>query len=403
MDKLMKTEKTFSICAKTCTLKYNKQEGNASILGDEKAKYIIPIYQRAYSWSEEQLRRFISDIFISYWGNDRESPEEPMFIGTMQLSSKTNNNEQDVIDGQQRLTTFLIFLKILQLKFQSNEELKSLQFDWLTTRVNNGTQQEYLEKVIGSDELSKEEELNPYMKNAFLINELIDEHIKEEEDNNNNFDIDKFIRHVFSNIYFVVIETRAGLSKTLQIFNAINTAGLDLNGGDIFKIRMYEYLKEKKGQGENVFDEICNLYGNIERFNLKIGHQFTNINFILSIYQYILIAKYDLPVALYYYATDTFFERLFDTIFNINQWEHFKNNLENVELSIKDIKQIIDVRYEWEKHWKNKTNQTAEDICSIHLIWWSRYSRYWILTFVFLLDLKMINFIGKRCCCLIDN
>lgn len=399
----MKTEKTFSICAKTCTLKYNKQEGNASILGDEKAKYIIPIYQRAYSWSEEQLRRFISDIFISYWGNDRESPEEPMFIGTMQLSSKTNNNEQDVIDGQQRLTTFLIFLKILQLKFQSNEELKSLQFDWLTTRVNNGTQQEYLEKVIGSDELSKEEELNPYMKNAFLINELIDEHIKEEEDNNNNFDIDKFIRHVFSNIYFVVIETRAGLSKTLQIFNAINTAGLDLNGGDIFKIRMYEYLKEKKGQGENVFDEICNLYGNIERFNLKIGHQFTNINFILSIYQYILIAKYDLPVALYYYATDTFFERLFDTIFNINQWEHFKNNLENVELSIKDIKQIIDVRYEWEKHWKNKTNQTAEDICSIHLIWWSRYSRYWILTFVFLLDLKMINFIGKRCCCLIDN
>lgn len=79
----------------TCTLKYNNQEGKATIL-DNGTKFVIPIYQRPYSWTDEQLRKFISDIFTSFWGNDGISNEEPMFIGTMQLSTKNINNEQDI-------------------------------------------------------------------------------------------------------------------------------------------------------------------------------------------------------------------------------------------------------------------------------------------------------------------
>ncbi len=122
--------KNFSINAKTVTLKYNNQSENA-IIFENGAKYIIPIYQRPYSWTEDQIKKFVSDIFISYWGIDKQIIEEPMFIGTMQLSEKklihTNKFEQEVIDGQQRLSTFLILLKVLSLKFPNCEELKNIR------------------------------------------------------------------------------------------------------------------------------------------------------------------------------------------------------------------------------------------------------------------------------------
>ncbi|MBS1645240.1 MAG: DUF262 domain-containing protein [Bacteroidetes bacterium] len=379
----MKSDQQFTISAKTCTLKYNNQEGKATIL-DNNAQYIIPIYQRPYSWTDEQLRKFISDIFTSFWGNDGNSNEEPMFIGTMQLSAKNVNNEQDIIDGQQRLTTFLIFFKVLKVKFPDCKELNKISLDWLSTRVNNGIQQLYLKEVITSDLSFNDEPLNPYLKNAFLINELIEEQTKDEEGQPLSFDIDRFIKHILSHVYFVVIETHAGLSKTLQIFNAINTTGLDLNGGDIFKIRMYEYLRDKRGKDETAFDEISRLYHTIDENNSKLKYDATDIRGILGIYQNILIAKYNLPVTLYSYGTDTFFERLFDTIFKINQWEHFKNTIKNIELSIEDIERIIQVRYEWE----NNGYKTCEDACAMNFIGWSRYSKYWTLTFIFLYKFK---------------
>jgi hypothetical protein len=381
----LEVNSNFSISAKTCTLKYNSQTGD-TILGNNK-KYIIPIYQRPYSWSEEQIRKFLSDIFTSYWGNDGGGMEEPMFIGTIQLSNKKNQNEQEIIDGQQRLTTFLILLKALKIKFSDCKELKSIGLDWLNTNVNRPIQQEYLKQVLDDNLILISETVNPYLKNAFLINKIIDEQIKDKEDEI-DFEIDKFSKYLLSNVYFVVIETQAPLSKTLQIFNSINTAGLDLNGGDLFKIRMYEYLTDYKGMDENAFEEINYLYLKIDKLNSKLEYNATDISGILGIYQYALIAKYNLPNVLYTYGTDTFFERLFDTIFKIYPWEHFKNNVSDIDLSIKDIEKIIDVFSEWEIKWNNTDDLTAEDACAWHFIESSRYGRYKELIYVFLYAFK---------------
>ncbi|OJX49784.1 MAG: hypothetical protein BGO88_08490 [Flavobacterium sp. 38-13] len=383
----MNNDKLFSINAKTSTLKYNNQEDKSIILYDN-AKYIIPIYQRPYSWTDEQLRTFIIDIFYSFWGNDGNSPSEPMFIGTMQLSHRNKNNEQDIIDGQQRLTTFLLLIKVLQNKFPECNELNKISLDWLFTRVNNGKQQSYLEEAISSELPFSSETQNPYLKNAFFINELIDEQTKNVEEDQPYFSINKFIQYLLSSVYFVIIETRAGLSKTLQIFNAINTTGLELNGGDIFKIRMYEYLKDKRGMDETAFEEISRLYQKVDEYNASLKYNATDIRGILAIYQYIIIAKYNLPVVLYNYGVDRFFEQLFDTILSNQVHDYFKNNVDTIQLSVHDIDKIINVRYEWEHKWRTKEGLTAENACSFHFIWWSRYSRYWDLTFVLLYSLK---------------
>ena len=379
----------FSIDAGTFTLKNNVKNQKNCIL-NRNVNYIIPIYQRPYSWTESQIRKFISDIFFSFWGYNKNSHSEPMFIGTMQLSS-IQNNEQDIIDGQQRISTFLILLKVLKLEYPDIEELESLTFDWLKTKVNSGKQQENLEELINATSLDNLENinLNKYLENTLLIRQVILENIKQRNEDDTSFNPSNFIKHLYSNIYFVVIETNASLSKTLQIFDAINTTGLDLNAGDIFKIRMFEYLN-KNGDNDSVFNEISKLYEKIDVKNRLIETQLTDIKGILNIYQFYLIAKYKLPTVLYTYKVDTFYDRLFETLFNINKWEHFKNNVEDnkIVLSLNEIDNIIDLRYEWEIKWRKNEYGNAKNKGLQHLWWWSRYGKFWIFKFVFLFVYK---------------
>ncbi len=70
----------------------------------------VPIYQRAYSWEkEENLRDFLSDVI-------NQHPDRTYFLGTFLFHINGARNEFlviDIVDGQQRLTTFVIFINIL--------------------------------------------------------------------------------------------------------------------------------------------------------------------------------------------------------------------------------------------------------------------------------------------------
>ena len=388
----MEPNKSFSINAKTCTLKYNSQKNGETIFGDN-IKYIIPIYQRSYSWTDEQIRKFLSDIFLGYWGSDGNIIKEPMFIGTMQLAEKDlEKKEQQVIDGQQRLTTFLLLLKILKMEFPDCRELTSIHFDWLETKVNSGTQQKDLSQLLSFNTFEEfNSNLNTYVNNALYIRNILSELIAEGENVSENepevqFNADDFTNYILSKIYFVVIETHASLSKTLQIFNAINTTGLDLNGGDIFKLKMYEYLCDQNKEADEetktkFFEQISGLYEKIDTKNKELGWV-VDIFGVLEMYKYILIAKYDLPKTLYFYETNRFFEELFDTISNTNRCDNFKSIKDKgLTLSLIELEEIIQSRFQW--HLIYKSVPTAEDACSWHFIWWSRYSRYHILVYLF--------------------
>jgi uncharacterized protein with ParB-like and HNH nuclease domain len=389
----MEENKSFLIHAKTCTLKYNNQEGKATILNN--TNYVIPIYQRPYSWSDEQIKQFLSDIFLGYWGSDGNVIKEPMFIGTMQLTVKdTIKNEQQVIDGQQRLTTFLIVLKVLKTMYPDCKEFNWLEFNWLETKVNNGLQQKDFNEFLSLKSFNEYDDssLNSYTKNATFIKKILIDLINDgqkisENDIDIHFNIDCFTEYLLSKVYFVVIETQASLSKTLQIFNSINTTGLDLNGGDIFKLRMYEYLCDQDETvseeiKENYFEKISGLYANIDSKNKELGSTVTNIFEILEIYKYILITKFDLPKGLYFYETNRFYEELFDVISNTNRWDNFKSIKEKgLILSLKELELIIESRFQWDLIYKKAP--TAEDACSWHFIHWSRYRRYYILAYLF--------------------
>lgn len=326
---------------------------------------IVPIFQRPYSWGEKEIERFINDIFTGFWGSDRSSCPEPLFAGTIQLF-----NSNEIIDGQQRLSTLLLLQKVLNLKFFSNVKSKGKKF--IKTKVNSGTQENFLTnfsniksyKCLESEienlrnTSDDDKSYNVYIRNAGYVDSTINTNTEEYGE---EFDSSEFWEYIQNQILFVVIETKASLSKSLQIFKTINTSGMDLNTADLFKIKIYYYLKPK-----NEFEEISDIYK-------KADDNEVSMDSVLDIYQTYLIAKYNLPNALYDLSKEKFFERLFDTLDGTNNsWENFGNMPTDFELNLDDLQKIIDILV----FWKEADYRSIDEMLAVNLFWWERYTRH---------------------------
>ena len=84
-------------------------------------KYIIPRFQREYSWENEELSELFEDLLdnIHIDNNGVLQPSE-YFIGSLVLvgdEDNTTNIERYVVDGQQRLTTITILFSVIARKF----------------------------------------------------------------------------------------------------------------------------------------------------------------------------------------------------------------------------------------------------------------------------------------------
>ncbi|WP_233707106.1 DUF262 domain-containing protein [Helicobacter equorum] len=94
-------------------------------------QFCIPVYQRAYSWEEPQWKTFLEDL------EEATKGENHYFFGNV-LLEKDGNNRLDIIDGQQRLTTIIIFVRclvnVLDSKGYDKEQLDYIKQDYLENR-----------------------------------------------------------------------------------------------------------------------------------------------------------------------------------------------------------------------------------------------------------------------------
>ncbi len=253
-------------------------KGEAHQLGDIlatefKAYYQIPIYQRPYQWTEENCEKLLDDLFSSYEyykGSD-------YFCGSLVLiaintDSETNAETYDIVDGQQRLSTFILLAKVLATLYNNENN-----------EVLNKTSRGFLEKSLGDTDGEKRKRLifntiglnakddfqgaldffdnpdaskvknskindlskgkNNYLKNAIcLINYLREKEIE---------DINAFIKWLYFKVVFIRT-TCSNISMALRIFSVLNARGLPLNATDIFKVELLKKLANKKDQEEFV-------------------------------------------------------------------------------------------------------------------------------------------------------
>lgn len=75
-------------------------------------KFEIPSYQRAYSWDETQIKQFIEDL---------KNTRSQYYLGHY-LFEKNDGNTLYVIDGQQRLTTCVIFFSVIKKELEDRQK-----------------------------------------------------------------------------------------------------------------------------------------------------------------------------------------------------------------------------------------------------------------------------------------
>lgn len=379
----------FAIKARSCTLLASTTTGHESLLSPEK-NYRIPVYQRPYSWGEPEVRRLLGDLFTAFFGRLGRVKKEPIFIGTLQITAGQPLDENlqsirhEIIDGQQRLTTLNLLLHALQLCSPKLEPPS----DWLATEVGGGIQQTSFQEALTAsarpDDTNKD---NRYLANLNLIIDALNDEFRDDEGLINSEAIGDFYHYLVSGVWFVVIETRAGLSKTLQIFDSINTSGMDLNGTDVFKIRYFEYLREKENSSPNrledkeLFESVAGLYTDVDSYNQNRSKGRIDIESILNSAKWLVATRLDLSITAKEFAGTTFFERFFDTVLTVQSWENF--NYEKCEkilpskggagLPVELFSEMRMAQSRWEGSWPQLQ---PEAMAMSHLMWWSRYSNY---------------------------
>ncbi|WP_425251217.1 DUF262 domain-containing protein [Helicobacter pylori] len=219
------------------------------ILKDE-LYYQIPIYQRPYQWTEENCEKLLDDLFFNY-EDDRESD---YFCGSLVLILISEDSKKaktyDIVDGQQRLSTFILLAKVLSDLYNDcldPKNLEHLQEGWKDRHTERkrlsfntiGSNAEYdfqdaLDFFDDPHHVSKNDE-NNYLKNAVCLKNYLRK--KEIED------INDFIEWLYLRVVFITI-TCPDADKALRIFNVLNARGLALNATDIFKGELLKHAKE---------------------------------------------------------------------------------------------------------------------------------------------------------------
>lgn len=343
-----------------------------------KGKYRIPVYQRPYEWDEKNIDDFLTSIFDNFKDMINEKKNSrPIFFGTIQLNKESKIDEiEDIVDGQQRLTTFLLFLSCLQI------------LDGIEEKNINSCE------VIGADTLNKVLKLNQmdedlsFESSRYFINKRL--LFKKVRTYSNEFDQGthfycNVMNYVVENVYFVKLNTtEMELSDVVGVFNTINTTGLDLNASDIFKFRYYDYLR-RLDDTQPWMENINDCYRLIERSNEKrdikrTDQSLIDMSWVLDVYKHIICAKFKWGFSEVSKSNQKFFDELFkgkkyetQKDVDVLTFESFHNIVAEF---LKFWRWIEDVRY------NNEHQEIVKELFSGSMIEKTRYSRYWTIPFM---------------------
>lgn len=243
------------------TEKVKAKEYYIKDLLSNKFLFEIPDYQRAYSWTKENLKQLVEDIWESVElnkarGNKEFDQYEPYFLGSIVLCSKEYKDDgcgiYDVIDGQQRLTSIIMLIAAIR-DLIDNEEYKKVLSDLIYQMPNvlmgikesirvkaRGKEEEFFKKYIltnGGTELVKDldmEELSEAKQNMVNAIEVFRDSFFNENGELLEEKLNEFIVYLLQKVVLVVITTES-FTSAFRLFNVINARGLPLTDSDLLK------------------------------------------------------------------------------------------------------------------------------------------------------------------------
>ena len=239
------------------------------LFSDTQADYLIPDYQRPYAWEETECQTLWDDLFAFAIPEDdasRFKREDKYYLGPI-VTFKNEGGKQEIIDGQQRLTSLLLLLRAFYERSsnQKDSETKSMrkmieQCIWKTDEFDKPDQNALkIDSEVATDEdkgefleilksgKAHDKYKSQYAENYRFFEKKIDEFV------NRLPDFFKYLPvRILNNCILLPIEAE-NQDTALQIFFTLNDRGKQLSDADIFKAQFYKHYSAM-GQKEAFID-----------------------------------------------------------------------------------------------------------------------------------------------------
>lgn len=252
------------------------------LFSDKKSDFLIPDYQRPYAWGEAECQTLWDDVFAFAFPDDdcdKFKKDDEYFLGP--IVTYKNNGKQEIIDGQQRLTTLMLLLRAFYAKFLNMQDKNSISIRnsiakciWKSDEFDNLIEDELkIDSQVSTDDdkdeflyILRHGEVKKEFKSRYaevfrIFQSKIDEFIGK---------YPAYCAYLPARIMYncILLPIEAETQDTaLRIFSTLNDRGLPLSDSDIFKAQFYKIFTAK---GEK--DSFIQKWKDLESLCEKIFH-----------------------------------------------------------------------------------------------------------------------------------
>jgi len=307
--------------------------------------FVVPIYQRNYAWGKNEVEDFWDDLKDLIDG-ERSSH----FFGQI-VTYKNNKEEQEIIDGQQRLTTSTIFLAVIRdiamqmyadnfkgndsaVNLDSGDDLRLIgrQVDKII-RGNKGIspsltvqqgadsvgekplQEYFFDLTHGSQSARDDRVVSEPMQNMqpayHDMERKVWDTLKEETRLSDRIDKLQSIFELFVNNFYIVMISAPSLQDAFTIFETLNSRGKDLKASDIIKNHLMSLMGQDIEEANQLWSSITD----------KLDSNSNRITRFIRTYwaaQYKIVSEAKL------------YRAVSDKVRDVNQARAFLKNLDNL-------------------------------------------------------------------------
>lgn len=229
-------------------------ELNIKNLINDTDKYMIPLYQRNYSWGKDEIEQLIDDIY-----NASNNLNKNYYIGSLIVHKSKGCYE--VVDGQQRLTTINILNAVICNFFYN--ECRDFKLICNISFYHRPSSEESLQSLFNNEYGNKNNsiDLGYYFASMKLLK-------LKEDDHNNKFK--SFLSFFLNNVTILRIEV---LPETdlKHYFEIMNNRGEQLEQHEVLKAHfMSKFTGDNNSKAQALFGNIWDACSDMER-NVVIG------------------------------------------------------------------------------------------------------------------------------------
>lgn len=247
---------------------------SAYLQSGAKHLFLIPDYQRPYSWGSDEVQTLWDDVTHAF----EENRDEEYFCGTV-VTFQNDQNQNEIIDGQQRTTTLLLLLRAIYHKLETASEQDDRtaglmrQIDPCIWKVDPITQKPDKENILISSRVASDENNETFLR-ILRVGELSDSKDQYSQNYRMLYDLVNsqagdspiaffdLVVYILNKVIVLPIEC-TNQDTALTIFSTLNDRGMPLNDADIFKAKLFnhnppeyrdEFIRNWKELGETASD-----------------------------------------------------------------------------------------------------------------------------------------------------